>query len=238
MTRVLVVEDEPMLLDVTTYALRKYGFRCDAVANGPAALERWRSHEYDMVLLDITLPGMSGLDVCREIRAESPSVPIVFVSGLSKDDEIVEAFSAGASDYMAKPTSFRVLELRMRNLLQRQVGSRETVGHGLVATSGDLRVDVETCEAYLAGKPVALTRLEARVLYFLLENAGRVLPTSRLVDLVWDYDGGDSFSLKTHISNIRRKLGTNKGEPGHITSVPHVGYRLEVGQAAPVAVAA
>jgi DNA-binding response OmpR family regulator len=227
-----------MLLDVTTYALRKYGFRCDAVATGPAALERWRSADYDMVILDITLPGMSGLDVCREIRSESPSVPIVFVSGLSKDDEIVQAFDAGASDYMAKPASFRVLETRMRNLLQRQVGSKEKMSDGLVASSGDLRVDLETCEAHKGGEPVALTRLEARVLYFLLENAGRVLPTSRLVDLVWDYDGGDSFSLKTHISNIRKKLGINKGEAGFIASVPHVGYRLDLGTTSQVTAAA
>ena len=142
MTRVLVAEDEPMLLDVTTYALHKQGFRCDSVTNGRAALERWRSHEYDIVLLDINLPEMSGLDVCRAIRSEAPSVPIVVVSGLSQDEEIVAALEAGASDYMTKPTSFRVLAARMRNLLHRKSDRREPMHDGLVAESGDLRVDL------------------------------------------------------------------------------------------------
>jgi DNA-binding response OmpR family regulator len=239
MTRVLVAEDEPMLLDVTTYALHKHGFRCDSVGNGRAALERWRSNKYDIVVLDINLPEMSGLDVCREIRADTPSVPIVIVSGLSQDEEIVEALEAGASDYMTKPTSFRVLAARMRNLLHRKLGAdTEPMHHGLIAESGDLRVDLESCEVYRAGEHIPFTRLEARTLYFLLANAGHVVTTSRLVDLVWDYNGGDSFSLKTHISNIRRKLGIEKGEPGYISSAPHVGYRLERGKAGTTALVA
>jgi two-component system OmpR family response regulator len=116
----------------------------------------------------------------------------------------------------------------MRNLLQRQTG-REVVQSTLVAQSGDIWVDLEAYEVRKAGEPVRMTRLETRILYFLVSNAGRVLTTDRLIELAWEYDGGDAFALKTHISHIRQKLGVQKGEPGYIASAPHIGYRLERG---------
>jgi DNA-binding response OmpR family regulator len=226
--RVLVAEDEPMLLDLTSYALRKYGFDSDGVTDGAAALERWESGNYDLVLLDLMLPKASGLEVCREIRKQSPTVPIVIVSALSQEDQIVEGFESGASDYVTKPVSYRILTTRMRNLLQRETG-REVVQSSLVAQSGHISVDLEAYEVRKAGEPLRMTRLETRILYFLVSNAGRVLTTDRLIELAWEYDGGDAFALKTHISHIRQKLGIQKGEAGYISSAPHIGYRLERG---------
>jgi DNA-binding response OmpR family regulator len=226
--RVLVAEDEPMLLDLTTYALRKFGFESDGVTDGAAALERWQSGNYDLALLDVMLPKASGLEVCREIRKQSASTPIVIVSALSQEDQIIAGFDSGASDYVTKPVSYRILATRMRNLLQRQTG-REIVDSSLVAQSGDILVDLESYEVRKAGEPVRMTRLETRILYFLVSNAGRVLTTDRLIELAWNYDGGDAFSLKTHISHIRQKLGIQKGQPGYIASAPHIGYRLERG---------
>jgi DNA-binding response OmpR family regulator len=226
--RVLVAEDEPMLLDLTTYALRKFGFESDGVTDGEAALERWESGNYDIILLDIMLPKKNGLDVCREIRKRSNSVPIVMVSALSHEDQIVEGFDSGASDYVTKPVSYRILASRMRNLVQRQTG-RAVVQSTLVAHCGDVRVDLEAFEVSKADESVRLTRLETRILFFLVGNAGRVLTTARLIELAWNYEGGDAFALKTHISHIRQKLGMQKGEAGYISSVPHIGYRLEVG---------
>jgi len=225
--RVLVAEDEPMLLDVTTYALRKLGFESDGVTDGAAALERWQSGNYDLALLDVMLPNMSGLEVCREIRQQSESTPIIIVSALSQEDQIIAGFDSGASDYVTKPVSYRILATRMRNLLQRQTG-REFVESSTVAQSGDIWVDLDAYEVRKAGEMIRMTRLETRILYFLVSNAGRVLTTDRLIELAWEYDGGDAFSLKTHISHIRQKLGIQKGDPGYIASAPHIGYRLEV----------
>ncbi|MBV9598007.1 MAG: response regulator transcription factor [Chloroflexi bacterium] len=226
--RVLVAEDEPMLLDLTMYALRKFGFESDGVTDGDAALQRWQSGNYDLVLLDIMLPKKSGLDVCREIRKQSATIPIIIVSALSQEDQIIEGFDVGASDYVTKPVSYRILASRMRNLVQRQAG-RELVQSTLVATSDDISVDLEAYEVRKSGEAVRMTRLETRILYFLVSNAGRVLTTDRLIELAWEYEGGDAFALKTHISHIRQKLGVAKGEPAYIASAPHIGYRLERG---------
>jgi DNA-binding response OmpR family regulator len=226
--RVLVAEDEPMLLDVTTYALRKFGFDSDGVTDGVTALERWQSGNYDLALLDVMLPNLSGLEVCREIRQQSESTPIIMVSALSQEDQILAGFESGASDYVTKPVSYRILATRMRNLLQRERG-REFVGSTVVAQSGDIWVDLEAYEVRKARETLRMTRLETRILYFLVSNAGRVLTTDRLIELAWEYEGGDAFSLKTHISHIRQKLGIQKGEPGYIASAPHIGYRLELG---------
>jgi len=224
--RVLVAEDEPMLLDLTTYALRKFGFESDGVTDGAAALEQWDSGKYELALLDIMLPKVSGLNVCREIREQSPAAPIIMVSALSDEHQILEGFDSGASDYVTKPVSYRILTTRMRNLVQRQTGAE--IVHSTTSTqSGDISVDLEAYEVYKAGDPVRLTRLETRILYFLVSNAGRVMTSDRLIELAWNYDGGDAFALKTHISHIRQKLGVAKAEPGYITSAPHIGYRLE-----------
>jgi DNA-binding response OmpR family regulator len=219
------------------YALRKFGFESDGVTDGAAALERWARCSYDLVLLDIMLPRMSGLEVCRELRKRCESVPIIMVSALSQEDQVVGGFDVGASDYVTKPVSYRILASRMRNLLQRQTG-REVVQSTLWVQSGDIRVDLEAYEVRRAGELVRLTRLETRILYFLVSNAGRVLTTDRLIELAWEYDGGDAFALKTHISHVRQKLGIQKGEPGYIASAPHIGYRFERGSAHMEAVSA
>ena len=224
--RVLLVEDDAVVLDVTTYALRKYGFEVVAALDGPSAIERWQKDQPDIVLLDINLPRMSGMDVCRAIR-ENSSTPIIIVSALGDETHIVEAFENGADDFVTKPVSYRELAMRMRALLRRQ-SDGPTLEAPTVATAGAVSVDLSNCEVHASGKLERLTRLEARTLYFLVANAGRVVTSSRLIELVWDYEGGDTFSLKTHISHIRRKLGLVKGQPGSISSVAHVGYRLEV----------
>jgi DNA-binding response OmpR family regulator len=224
--RVLVVEDDPMLLDVMTYALRKYGFDCDGLTDGSAALTRWESGRYDLALLDVVLPKLSGLELCREIHNQSPSAPVIMVSAISDETQIIDGFDSGASDYVTKPVSYRILAARMRNLLQRNT-TKEVVNSSVCAQSDDISVDLESYDVRKAGIPIQLTRLETRILFYLVSNAGQVVTTERLIELVWNYDGGDAFSLKTHISHIRQKLGIGKGTPGYISSAPHIGYRLE-----------
>lgn len=223
--RVLLAEDDIDMLDVTTYALRKHGYDVIGVTDGAAVMERWRKEQPDLVLLDVNLPNQSGMDVCRAIRAQS-NTPIIMVTAMGAEAHIVEGFECGADDYVSKPVSYRELAMRMRAILQRR-GCEHMVESSTVAESGELWVDLSAHDVRKAGASVRLTRLEARILYFLLANAGRIVPTDRLIEFVWNYDGGDAFALKTHICHIRQKLGIAKRHAGYISSVPHVGYTLE-----------
>ena len=224
--RVLVAEDDADVLDVTTYALRKYGHEVVGVTDGAAALERWEAEQPDLVLLDVNLPRLSGMDVCQKIREKS-STPIIMVTAMGDEDHIVEGFQRGADDYLSKPISYRQLAMRMRAIAQRASGGEPVVQASNTAMAAGIAVDLQNFEVRCDDKPLRMTRLETRILYFLVNNAGRTIPTERLVELVWNYDGGDAFALKTHICHIRRKLGVPKGTPGYIRSVPHVGYTLE-----------
>jgi two-component system, OmpR family, response regulator RegX3 len=226
--RVLLAEDDTDLLDVTTYALRKYGYDIIGVTDGATALERWRSEQPDLVLLDVNLPRMSGMDICEKIRRES-STPIIMITAMGEEDRVVEGFERGADDYLIKPISYRQLAMRMRAVAQRRDNGEPVLHHSAVVSAAGISVDLQNIEVRLGEARVRMTRLETRVLYFLVANAGRILPTDRLVDLVWSYEGGDGFALKTHICQIRRKLGIPKGEPGYISNAPHVGYTLETG---------
>ena len=223
--RVLIAEDDPDMLDVTTYALRKYGFDVVGVTDGAMALERWRQEQPDLVLLDVILPRMSGFDICREIRKWS-STPIIMLTAHDDEAHVVEGFESGADDYVSKPVSYRTLALRMRTVLQRHAGG-PVMGSTTVAQTADLLVNLQAHEVCKGGMPVRLTRLETRILYPLVSNAGRVVLTERLIEFAWNYEGGDAFALKTHISHIRQKLGLSKGQPGYISSLPRVGYVLE-----------
>jgi DNA-binding response OmpR family regulator len=211
---------------VSSYALRKYGYEVVGVTDGPSAIERWQKDQPDLVLLDINLPRLNGRDVCRAIRAQS-CTPIIMLTAMDDEDSIVEAFESGADDFVSKPVSYRELAMRMRSVLRRHTAG-PVVESSTLATCGELSVDLSNCEVYQSGKLAQLTRLEARTLYFLVANAGRVVTSGRLIELIWNYEGGDAFSLKTHISHIRHKLGVTKYLPGYISSVAHVGYRLEV----------
>jgi DNA-binding response OmpR family regulator len=223
--RVLLFEDDTDLLDVTAYALRKHGFDVVGVADGAAAVERWQRERPDLVLLDVNLPHVSGFDICRAIRKQS-STPIIMVTAAGDEEHVVEGFESGADDYVVKPYSYRQLAMRMRTIAERRTDApmQET---STLAESGDVRVDLSAHEVHKAGVAVRLTRLETRILYFLVSNAGRVVQTDRLIEFVWNYEAGDSFALKTHICHIRSKLKLIKGQPGYIVSVPQVGYMLE-----------
>lgn len=224
--RVLLVEDDVDVADVTSYALRKQGHEVIVATDGENALERWEAHQPDLVLLDLNLPRLSGLDVCRAIRQQAET-PIIIVTAQDDDDDVAEGLGAGADDYISKPVSYRTLLMRMQAVRRRAVGGMVLDQRSLVR-AGDLVVDLDGHECTRGGESIRLTQLELRILYHLVSNAGRILRTPRLIELVWGYDGGDPDALKTHISNIRHKLGIAKDEPGYISAVPHVGYRLVV----------
>jgi two-component system, OmpR family, response regulator ResD len=228
--KVLVVEDDVDLLDLTTYALRREGYTVLAAIDGQQALQRWEADSPDIVLLDVNLPKINGLEVCRRIRQEGQT-PIIMLSARYEDDDVVKGLQLGADDYVTKPFSAKQLAARMKAVLRRCQPDpyRQAVSE---VRAGDLALDLQSHEATKAGRLVQLTRLEFRILYMLAMNEGRVIPYSRLIEYAWGYDGGDSGLLKTHVCHIRRKLGLTEGRGG-IRAVAGVGYCLERAAATP-----
>ena len=225
--KILVVDDDADLVEVITYGLRRRGHSVIAAADGEDALERWRADSPSMVLLDVGLPNMDGLEVCRRIR-ESSKVPIILLSGSNSEDDIISGLEAGAEEYIAKPFSLTQLALRIEALDRWTRPSESADFQGNIQV-GNLVVNPEYCSVHNNGQEVRLTRMEFRILYSLAANAGKVVVTDRLADFAWQGPGeGDPALLKTHISRIRRKLGVPANEPGFIRSAPGLGYSLIV----------
>jgi DNA-binding response OmpR family regulator len=222
--KALLVDDDPDLLDLTTYALRREGYTVLCAIDGQQAIQRWESENPDIVLLDANLPKLNGFEVCRRIRHDSET-PVIMLTGRDDEEDVVRGFRVGADDYVTKPFSAKQLSMRMKAVLRRSRSDpyRQPVSEVRV---GDLVLDLQSHEATKGGKRVQLTTLEFRILYILAMNEGRIIPYSRLVEYAWGYDGGDASLLKTHICHIRKKLGMPVDNEGGIRAVPGVGYSL------------
>ena len=222
--KVLVVDDDVDLLDLTAYALRREGYTVSAATDGQQALHRWESDRPDIVLLDVNLPKLNGFEVCRRIRHESET-PIIMLTARDEEEDVVRGLQLGADDYVTKPFSAKQLTARMKAVLRRSQADpyRQAVS---VLRAGDLTLDLHSHEVTKGGRLVQLTPLEFRILYMLAMNEGRVIPYSRLVEYAWGYDAGDSGLLKTHICHIRRKLDLPSDRKGGIRAVLGVGYSL------------
>ena len=222
--KVLLVDDDASLLDVTTYALRREGFEVLAATGGPQALARWEAERPDLVVLDAGLPGLDGFEVCRRIRQGSDT-PVIMLTGRTAEEDVVRGFGLGADDYVAKPFSCRLLALRIAAVHRRaRAGAVDRPAREVRA--GDLLLDVEAHTATKGGAPVQLTRIEFRLLHLLALNEGRVLPYARLVEHAWGYDEGDVSLLKSHVYHLRRKLGLPMAGPGSLRAITGVGYTL------------
>jgi DNA-binding response OmpR family regulator len=232
--RILLVEDDADLADLMSYALGREGHSVLVARDGEQAMERWRSDEPDMVLLDIGLPKLDGWEVLRRMRLES-STPVIMVTARDEDHEAVRGLDLGADDYVTKPFSAKQLAARVRAVSRRARGEGQAQPTGALST-GELTLDPLTREVARGGRSVALTPLEFRLLHMLALNAGRVVPYARLVEYAWGYANEDrSDMLKSHVSHLRSKLGLPAGGPGSIESVLGVGYRLHRAEAAPAA---
>lgn len=236
--RVLVVEDEPSFVEALSAGLRREGFALDVARDGREALERFRACEPDLVLLDVMLPRLSGLDVCREIRSFS-NVPIVMVSAKGEEIDTVVGLEVGADDYVPKPYRFRELVARMRAALRRaqlqaaQSGLAE-VDSGRPLEVGDVSVDAQGHEVRVRGETVRLPLKEFDLLRTLMANAGRVVSRDDLIDEVWGADYvGDTKTLDAHIRRLRRKIEVEPSNPQHIVTVRGVGYKYSEPVASP-----
>lgn len=222
MIKILVAEDDPDLLDLTAYVLRRDRFVVVEARDGVEALRRWGADRPDLVLLDLGLPGMDGFEVLRQIR-EQDRTPVLVLTGRTESRDVVRTFNLGTDDFLAKPFEFRELTARIRAILRRAQGSSYDETEVPVEIGG-LRLTPDTCEVTWHEEVVRLTPTEFRILYLLVANAPKVVSASRLYTYVWGSEGADANALRTHISHIRRKLDRGGTALGEITSVPGVGY--------------
>ncbi len=222
---ILVVEDEPTLRETLAEALEADGFRAVQAGDGRAALELFRAERPDLVLLDLMLPELSGLEVTRAIRAES-SIPIVMLTARDSEVDKVVGLELGADDYVTKPYSTRELVARIRAVLRRHGEPDELVPATVEA--GPVRMDVDRHVVSVAGAQIAMPLKEFELLELLLRNAGRVLTRGQLIDRVWGSDYvGDTKTLDVHVKRLRAKVEPDPGLPRHIVTVRGLGYKFE-----------
>ncbi|HEY2725341.1 MAG TPA: response regulator transcription factor [Pseudonocardiaceae bacterium] len=228
MTRVLIVEDEESFADPLAFLLRKEGFAAAVAATGSAALEEFDRNGADIVLLDLMLPGMSGTDVCKQLRARS-SVPVIMVTARDSEIDKVVGLELGADDYVTKPYSARELIARIRAVLRRGgEGEVEATLSPAVLEAGPVRMDVERHTVTVAGEEVALPLKEFDLLEYLLRNVGRVLTRGQLIDRVWGADYvGDTKTLDVHVKRLRSKIEPDPSSPQHLVTVRGLGYKYD-----------
>ena len=226
MTRVLIVEDEESLAEPLAYLLNKEGFDVTVMADGPSALAEFDRAGADIVLLDLMLPGMSGTDVCKQLRARS-SVPVIMVTARDSEIDKVVGLELGADDYVTKPYSARELIARIRAVLRRGVEA-EDIGADTVMEAGPVRMDIERHIVSIDGEHIALPLKEFELLEYLMRNKGRVLTRGQLIDRVWGSDYvGDTKTLDVHVKRLRSKIEADPANPARLVTVRGLGYKLE-----------
>jgi two-component system response regulator RegX3 len=223
--RILLVEDEPSLAETVRYALDREGFDVEVASDGQSALDRFAAATPDLIVLDLMLPVVSGLDVCRRIRASS-TVPIVIVTAKDSEADKVTGLELGADDYVTKPFSVRELVSRVRAHLRRvEMGSSAAAEPAL--RGGPVVMDVERHEVVVDGEPVSLPPKEFELLETFLRSPGRLLTREFLIQRVWGGDYvGDTKTLDVHVKRVRQKIERDPHEPEHLVTVRGLGYKF------------
>jgi DNA-binding response OmpR family regulator len=222
--RVLVVDDDPTVSDVVRRYLERAGLHVTLAADGPAALRAFEAERPDLVVLDLMLPGIDGLEVCRRLRSGPDEVPIVMLTALGEESDRVLGLQLGADDYVTKPFSPRELVLRVQSVLRRSARpdpSAETL------VDGTLSVDIARRVARLDGIELPLTVREFDLLAFLMRNPGRAFRRNELLENVWGWTFGDQSTVTVHMRRLREKVEEKPAEPRRIVTVWGVGYRYE-----------
>jgi two-component system response regulator RegX3 len=224
---ILVVDDEQSYRDALSVALQREGFLVETAADGVEAIARFDAARPALVLLDVMLPKISGIDVCRELRARS-RVPIIMVTARNSEIDAVVGLEVGADDYVTKPFRLRELIARVRAALRRIPTGEPDEEQQEVIEVGDVRLDAARHEVYVRGEPVALPLKEFELLEILMTNAGRVLTRDVLIDRVWGPNYfGDTKTLDVHVKRLRSKIELDPANPSRIVTVRGVGYRYE-----------
>jgi len=224
-TKILIVDDEPALSEPLEFLLQREGYETAVAADGVTALSKFDSENPDLVLLDLMLPGLSGTEVCRQIRTRS-NAPIIMLTAKDSEVDIVVGLELGADDYVTKPYSTRELLARMRAVLRRR--TEDDPADSGVLQVGGIKMDVERHTVSVDGSETPMPLKEFELLELLLRNAGRVLTRGQLIDRVWGSDYfGDTKTLDVHIKRIRSKIERVPSAPEVLVTVRGLGYRIE-----------
>jgi len=226
--RILLVEDEAAIADSVAYSMRNEGFEVEIAADGLSALSLYRSFHPDLIILDLMLPKLNGLDLCRAIRKES-SVPIIMLTAKTEEIDRVLGLELGADDYVSKPFSIRELIARVKAVLRRAEAGREDKGDAVLEV-GDVQMDVARRRVTVRGNPVHLPLKQFELLRILLANKGKVIERGELFRQVWDADEEyDSGTLDVHIRWLREKIEQDPSRPQYIRTLRGIGYRITDG---------
>ena len=224
--KILVVDDEPQIRRMMRATLTSTGHQVDEARTGEEALEKFRAFLPDLVLLDLNMPGMGGLEACRELRNGS-DVPIIILTVRNAEKEKVEALDAGADDYVCKPFGMQELMARIRAALRRAPGSTESGPHSFA--SGDLEIDFDNRRVRVKERSVRLTPKEFELLRHLVSRGGKPVPHRELLQAVWGPDYGDETDyLRVFINHLRKKIEPDPARPKYVLTEPWVGYRFAV----------
>ena len=225
MTRVLVVDDEPTLVATLKYNLEREKYEVITATTGASAVEIARLSRPDVILLDLMLPGLDGIEVCRILRKDH-NVPILMLTARGTELDKVVGLEVGADDYLTKPFGMRELIARVKALLRRSAAPRETDGNVLVA--GDIRADMGRRQAFRGDDPLVMKPKELELLAFLIRNKGRALTREQLLSQIWGYDfAGDSRTVDVHVRWLRQKIEEQPDSPRRLVTVRGTGYRFE-----------
>lgn len=229
MTRILVVEDEPTYRDMLEFNLSRDGFKVATAADGHAALEEFARFSPDLIILDLMLPGISGTEVCRQIRTES-NVPIIMLTAKDSEIDKVVGLEIGADDYMTKPYSYRELVARIRAILRRISDLGQLAEESGVLRVGRIEMDQDAHEVRVAGETIQMPLREFELLELFMQNPDRVLTRGQILDRIWGMNYiGDSKTLDVHVKRIRSKIEEDPAQPAVLRTVRGLGYKLVSG---------
>jgi DNA-binding response OmpR family regulator len=224
--RVLIIEDDPTVAEVVARYLKREGYAVDVVSDGAAGLRLALENVPDLVVLDLMLPSIGGLEICRRLRAVAP-IPIIMLTARGEETDRITGLELGADDYVAKPFSPRELTARVKAVLRRATGPLSPAGDTATLRAGDLEVDVRSHEVRMAGDLVALTAKEFDLLVYLMSHPRRACRRETLLEEVWGFTTGDTSTVTVHIRRLRAKIELDPSAPRYVCTVWGVGYRFE-----------
>ena len=228
-TRLLIVEDETAIRTGLTDLFVFHGYEVEAAADGHQGLRKALGGGYDLILLDVMLPGVDGFEICNRVRSQDPEQPIIMLTAKTSDEDIVRGLTLGADDYVAKPFSVTQLVLRVQAVLRR---TRAVQGElALIRLTGGLTIDTRNLSGQRGAETLVFTRREIEVLRYLAANAERPVPREELLHRVWGYARGANIETRTvdiHVAKLRRKMEPDPAEPRHLVTVRGAGYRLHL----------
>ncbi len=229
MKKVLIIEDELSILKLLTYNLEQEGYEVESSMNGQEGLDKALSTKYDMILLDLMLPGKDGMEICRELRQERQEVPIIMLTAKDTEIDKILGLEIGADDYITKPFSPREVIARMKAIFRRyKQSSEEEVEKEELLMVGDIQIYPEKYEVIVRGQNVDLTPKEFELLLYLVRRTGRILSREQLLNAIWNYDfAGETRIVDVHISHLRDKIEENTKKPEYIITARGFGYKFE-----------